>query len=147
MQYGFRTLRISSKRSAYAWRAVFDDLIERDLRRPEFFIVDGPPGLDKAIAAGWDDVPVQRCSVHKHWNLVVHAPSACMTRSPRLQRMIYAATREELEVHRKAFVNGGSNTAPSPTAWRKRATLVRLRRRRLADLATKSIDQLTDLAA
>lgn len=25
-------------------------------------------------AAVWDDVPVQRCSVHKHRNLLVHAP-------------------------------------------------------------------------
>ena len=44
--------------SAEAWRAVFDDLIKRDLRRPEFLIVDGAPGLDKAIAAVWDGVPV-----------------------------------------------------------------------------------------
>jgi transposase-like protein len=34
------------------------------LRRPEFLIVDGAPGLDKAIAAVWDGVPVQRCTVH-----------------------------------------------------------------------------------
>jgi transposase-like protein len=37
-----------------AWRAVLDDLIKRGLRRPEFLIVDGAPGLDKAIAAAWD---------------------------------------------------------------------------------------------
>jgi putative transposase len=37
--------------SAEAWRAVLDDLIKRGLRRPEFLIVDGAPGLDKAIAA------------------------------------------------------------------------------------------------
>src|SRR4029077_10353089 len=51
--------------SAEAWRAVLDDLIKRGLRRPEFLIVDGAPGLDKAIAAVWDGVPVQRCTVHK----------------------------------------------------------------------------------
>jgi transposase-like protein len=27
-------------------------------------MVDGAPGLDKAIAAVWDGVPVQRCTVH-----------------------------------------------------------------------------------
>ena len=37
--------------SAEAWRAVLDDLIKRGLRRPEFLIVDGAPGLEKAIAA------------------------------------------------------------------------------------------------
>jgi hypothetical protein len=40
--------------SAEAWRTVLDDLITRGLRRPEFLIVDGAPGLEKAIAAVWD---------------------------------------------------------------------------------------------
>ncbi|GIK80903.1 MAG: hypothetical protein BroJett024_20080 [Alphaproteobacteria bacterium] len=52
--------------SAEAWRTVLDDLIRRGLRRPEFLIVDGAPGLEKAIAVVWDGVPVQRCTVHKH---------------------------------------------------------------------------------
>ncbi|GLS31088.1 Transposase, Mutator family [Mesorhizobium albiziae] len=47
-----------------AWRAILDDLVGRGLRRPEFLIVDGAPGLDRAIAALWDGVPVQRCTVH-----------------------------------------------------------------------------------
>jgi len=46
--------------STEAWRTVLDDLIRRGLRRPEFLIVDGAPGLDKAIASVWDGVPVQR---------------------------------------------------------------------------------------
>ena len=70
--------------SAEAWRTVLDDLIKRGLRQPEFLIVDGAPGLDKAIAAVWDGVPVQRCTVHKHRNLSHMRPSACMTRSRRI---------------------------------------------------------------
>jgi transposase-like protein len=50
--------------SAQAWRSVLDDLIGRGLRRPELLIVDGGQGLEKAIAAVWDGVPVQRCTVH-----------------------------------------------------------------------------------
>src|SRR5215472_7504919 len=60
--------------STEAWRAVLDDLVRRGLRRPEFLIVDGASGLEAAIAAVWDDVPVQRCTVHKHRNLLAHAP-------------------------------------------------------------------------
>jgi transposase-like protein len=30
--------------------------------------------LEKAIAAVWDGVPVQNCTVHKHRNLLAHAP-------------------------------------------------------------------------
>jgi len=40
----------------------------------------------------WDGVPVQRCTVHKHRNLLAHAPSGCMRRlAPTTTDMIYAA--------------------------------------------------------
>ena len=60
--------------STETWRAVLDDLVDRGLHRPAFLIVDGAPGLEKAIVAIWDGVPVQRCTVHKHRNLLAHAP-------------------------------------------------------------------------
>ena len=60
--------------SAEAWRAVLDDLVARGLRRPQFLMVDGAPGLEKAIASVWNGVPVQRCTDHKHRNLLGHAP-------------------------------------------------------------------------
>ena len=90
--------------SAEAWRAVLDDLIRRGLREPEFLIVDGAPGLDKAIAAVWDGVPVQRCTVHKHRNLLAHAPERLHDEiTADYNDMIYAA-REEIEARRKAFI-------------------------------------------
>jgi transposase-like protein len=91
--------------STEAWRTVLDDLIQRGLRRPEFLIVDGAPGLEKAIAAVWDGVPVQRCTVHKHRNLLAHAPERLHEEiSANYNDMIYAATREEVEARRKAFI-------------------------------------------
>jgi len=68
--------------SAEAWRTVLDDLIKRGLRRPHFLIVDGAAGLEKAIAAVWDGVPVQRCTVLSIAICSPTRPSACMTRSP-----------------------------------------------------------------
>src|ERR1035437_5926280 len=91
--------------STEAWRTVLDDLIKRGLRRPEFLIVDGAPGLDKAIAAVWDGVPVQRCTVHKHRNLFAHAPERLHDEiTSDYNDMIYATTPEEIEVRRKAFI-------------------------------------------
>ena len=91
--------------STEAWRAVLDDLIKRGLRRPEFLIVDGAPGLDKAIATVWDGVPVQRCTVHKHRNLLAHAPERLHEEiGADYSDMIYAATREDIENRRKAFI-------------------------------------------
>ena len=60
--------------SEAAWRALLDDLIGRGLRTPELVVVDGAPGLEKALAALWPDMAVQRCTVHKHRNLLAHAP-------------------------------------------------------------------------
>jgi putative transposase len=91
--------------SAVAWRSVLDDLIRRGLRRPEFLIVDGAGGLDSAIAAVWDGVPVQRCTVHKHRNLLAHAPERLHDEvTADYNDMIYATTREEITTRRKAFI-------------------------------------------
>jgi putative transposase len=91
--------------STEAWRTVLDDLIKRGLRPPKFLIVDGAPGLDKAIAVVWDGVPVQRCTVHKHRNLLAHAPERLHEEiTADYTDMIYAATRQEIEARRKAFI-------------------------------------------
>ena len=55
--------------------------IRRGLRTPELAVVDGAPGLEKALAALWPDMAVERCTVHKHRNLLAHAPSACTRKS------------------------------------------------------------------
>ena len=91
--------------SAEGWRSVLDDLVRRGLRRPEFLIVDGAAGLDKAIAAIWDGVPVQRCTVHKHRNLLAHAPERLHEEiTADYTDVIYAATCEEIATRRKAFI-------------------------------------------
>ena len=34
-----------------AWRALLDDLVRRGLRTPALVVIDGAPGLEKAVAA------------------------------------------------------------------------------------------------
>ncbi len=112
--------------STEAWRAVLDDLIKRGLRRPQFLIVDGAAGLEKAIAAVWDGVPVQRCTVHKHRNLLAHAPERLHDEvTADYTDMIYAATPEEIEQRRKVFIR----------KWR-------LRHRPVADCLEEAGDRL-----
>src|SRR5271170_2050428 len=41
--------------SEAAWRALLDDLVKRGLKTPELVIVDGAPGLEKALAALWSN--------------------------------------------------------------------------------------------
>jgi putative transposase len=88
-----------------AWRAVLDGLIARGLRTPEFLIVDGAAGLERALAALWPEVPAQRCTVHKHRNLLAHAPEPLHEEvSADYTDMIYAATPKEIEQRRRAFL-------------------------------------------
>jgi putative transposase len=91
--------------SAEAWRSVLDDLIKRGLRRPELLIIDGGSGLESALAAVWGEVPVQRCTVHKHRNLLAHAPERLHEEiSADYNDMIYAESRAQVEARRKAFL-------------------------------------------
>ena len=91
--------------SEAAWRALLDDLVRRGLPTPELVVVDGAPGLEKALAALWPDMAVQRCTVHKHRNLLAHAPERLHEEiSNDYRDMIYAATCGEVETRRKAFI-------------------------------------------
>jgi hypothetical protein len=58
-----------------------------------------------SIAAVWDGVPMQRCTVHKHRNLLAHAPERLHDDvTADYTDMIYAATPEEIATRRKAFI-------------------------------------------
>ncbi len=103
--------------SEAAWRALLDDLVARGLPAPELVIVDGASGLDKAIAALWPAVPVQRCTVHKHRNLLAHAPKRLHEElSADYTDMIYAKTVTEVEARHKAFVRKWRLKCPAVVA-------------------------------
>lgn len=91
--------------SAAAWRTFLDGLVARGLATPELAIVDGAPGLEAALAALWPQLPVQRCTVHKHRNLLAHAPKKLHDElSADYTDMIYAKTVKEVETKLKAFL-------------------------------------------
>jgi putative transposase len=88
-----------------AWRAVLDDLVKRGLRKPALLIIDGGAGLEAALAAIWGDVPTQRCTVHKHRNLLANAPERLHDEiTADYNDMIYADTPQEVQKRRKAFL-------------------------------------------
>jgi transposase-like protein len=91
--------------SEAAWRGVLDELIARGMRTPQFLIVDGGAGLERALAALWPQVPTQRCTVHKHRNLLAHAPKKLHDEiTADYTDMIYAEQVAEIEKHRRAFL-------------------------------------------
>jgi putative transposase len=99
------TVRNMGGESEAAWRSLLDDLISRGLPAPDLAIIDGAPGLEKAVGLVWPDVLVQRCTVHKHRNLLAHAPDRLHDEiSADYNDMIYAETSKEIETRRKAFI-------------------------------------------
>jgi len=103
--------------SEAAWRGVLDGLIARGLRTPEFLITDGGAGLERALAALWSDVPAQRYTVHKHRNLLAHAPDALHEEvAADYTDMIYAATAKEVQARRKAFLRKWRLRCPAVAA-------------------------------
>ncbi|PWL19995.1 MAG: IS256 family transposase, partial [Altererythrobacter sp. XM-24bin4] len=92
--------------STAAWRQFLDDLDARGMKRPEFVIVDGAPGLEAALVGLWgEELPIQRCTVHKHRNLLAHAPKHMHDELTEDYRdMIYADTAVEVEKRRRAFL-------------------------------------------
>ena len=100
------SIRNMGGESKAAWRAFLDDLDARGLKAPEFVIIDGAPGLEAALAELWPDAPVQRCTVHKHRNLLAHAPKVLHDELTEDYRdMIYAETKAEIGKRRKAFLS------------------------------------------
>jgi putative transposase len=91
--------------SEAAWRALLEDLTGRGLARPDLVIVDGGKGLEAALAGLWDDVPVQRCTVHKEGNLLAHAPKHLHDEiKADFNDMVHAKTADEVLSRRKVFL-------------------------------------------
>jgi putative transposase len=110
-------LRNMGGESEAAWRAFLDDLVARKLATPELLIVDGGAGLEAALSALWPDVPRQRCTVHKHRNLLAHAPKKLHEEvSADYTDMIYAKTVKDVEAQRKAFVRKWRLKCPAVAA-------------------------------
>jgi len=103
--------------SEAAWRGILDDLIGRGLRTPDFLITDGAAGLERAVASLWPDVPAQRCTVHKHRNLLAHAPDALHEEiSADYTDMIYAETAKDVQNRRRAFLRKWRLRCPAVAA-------------------------------
>src|SRR6202035_2101041 len=106
----------------------------RGLKRPEFLIVDGAPGLDKAIAAVWDGVSVQRCTVHKHRNLLAHSPERLHEEfKRRIKTQTVLPSADTAAMMFWALLASGQISMRKVDGWQT--------------LATKPIDQPIDLAA
>jgi transposase-like protein len=94
-------LECCSGESFEAWKGLVDDLVARGLAAPVACVIDGNPGLRKAVGLAWPEAKVQRCAVHKLRNLERKAPKHALAEiRADFHRIVYA---ESLTAARNAF--------------------------------------------
>jgi transposase-like protein len=94
-------LEIASSESTASWTAIVQGLAKRGLPRPRMVVLDGNPGLSRAVRETWPGVKVQRCTKHKLENLLAKAPKHCHAELKRdYQAIIHA---EDIVAALKAY--------------------------------------------
>jgi len=88
-------LELCSGESFGAWKGCLDDLVARGLRAPVLAIIDGNPGLSRAVSEMWPRAAVQRCCVHKLRNLERKSPKHALAEiRDDFHRIAYAASAD-----------------------------------------------------
>src|SRR5256712_1073048 len=88
-------LELCNGESLAAWKGCLDDLVARGLRAPVLAIIDGNPGLRRAVGEAWPRAAVQRCCVHKLRNVERKAPKHALAEiRDDFHRIVYAASAD-----------------------------------------------------
>jgi len=108
------TLDLCSSESAAAWKGCLDDLVARGLRPPVLGIIDGNPGLRRAVGEVWPRAAVQRCAVHKLRNLERKAPKHALAEiRDDFHRIVYAASADAARGAYAAFERAWGKRCPA----------------------------------
>jgi len=106
------SLEIARTESTVAWKGLVEDLARRDLSAPALAIVDGNPGLLRALRSTWPETKIQRCTNHKRENLLSKAPRHCHAELNRdYAAIVYAKDLKSAQAARQAFVRKWSSLA------------------------------------
>jgi transposase-like protein len=84
-------LALGPRESTDAWVAFLHDLTTRGLAAPLLVVIDGNPGLRKAVRQVFTGVRVQRCQVHKLRNILAKLPKLAATQLKPLLQQVFLA--------------------------------------------------------
>jgi putative transposase len=117
-------LRLAGEESAASWGEVITALVRRNIGTLSLAMIDGNPGLHRALQTHWPGIVIQRCTNHKLWNLLSKAPAHLREElTEDYRRMIYGEDSAAVLKSRSAFQRSGSYGAPrSRAASKRRAT-------------------------
>jgi putative transposase len=96
-----------------AWKGCLTDLGVRGLTAPLWCVIDGHPGLRKAVSLVWPQALVQRCCVHKLRNLERKAPKHALAEiRADFHRIVYAESAAAARLAYTAFERKWSARCP-----------------------------------
>ncbi len=106
-------LELCGGESFAAWKGCLDDLAARGLRAPVLCIIDGNPGLRRAVELVWPRTAIQRCCVHKLRNLERKAPKHAHAEiRDDFHRIVYAASVDAARTAYAAFEREWAKRCP-----------------------------------
>jgi transposase-like protein len=88
-------LALGPRESADAWLSFLQDLTARGLQDPLLVMLDGAPGLVKAVKRVWPQVFRQRCQVHKMRNILAKLPRLMRASMKGLVQQVFLASSYE----------------------------------------------------
>ena len=84
-------LDLGPRESYDAWLSFLQDLVARGVREPLLVIMDGAPGLVKAVKRVWPRAYRQRCQVHKMRNVLAKLPRLMQAKMKGLVHQVFRA--------------------------------------------------------
>ena len=93
-------LDLGPRESADAWLSFLQDGVARGLREPLLVILDGAPGLVKAVKRIWPRAYRQRCQVHKMRNILAKLPRRMQAAMKRLVQQVFRAPSHAVALKR-----------------------------------------------
>jgi transposase-like protein len=107
-------LELAGEESTASWEGLLRALEARGLKAPLLCIVDGNPGLRRAVGNVWPRTKVQRCTVHKLRNLQAKAPKGLHDEIREDYRaFIYAESAAAARTGRANFLRKWSRKCPA----------------------------------
>lgn len=107
---------LGNQESYSSWKGFLDDLLRRGMNEPMLTIIDGCPGLVKAVHEVFPETDVQRCTKHKTENVldkVLKQDRANVKESVR--KIFYASTYEHALEAVELFKKNWNRKYPSAT--------------------------------
>ena len=84
-------LDVGPRESYDSWLSFLQDMVARGLRMPLLVIMDGAPGLVKAVKRVWPHAYRQRCQVHRMRNILAKVPRLMQATMKQLVQQVFLA--------------------------------------------------------